>query len=209
MCSSIWCSTFCREPSRLHRTSGRGSPRPRHSRLRDLPSFTVTGPGGITDTVGAPGEGGGHQCGDEDTTTKDVSMATGTVSPWGHLEHGEDISMGMGDGDRDSTTLGASGAHDGNEDGDTTIPGASGAHRGHQHGDGDITTPGAPGGHQYGDMGTTTPGAPEAWIGHGDGDMITPGYLEHMEDTSMGTGTPPPWGHLEHTEDMGTGIPPP
>jgi len=152
-----------------------------------LPSFTVTGPGGITDTVGAPGEGGGHQRVDGDTTTKDIGLAMGTPSPWGYLEHGEDISTGMG--------ISLAQRHlqhtENTRVGDATTPGASRAHAGHEHGDGDGDTTtsgasGAHGGHRDGDI--ITPGAPEVWRGCRDGENTTRGGPRAHEGCQHGDG---------------------
>lgn len=216
MCSSVWCSTFCREPRRLQRTSGRGSPRPRHSTLRDLPSFTVTGPGGITDTVGAPG-GGGHQRGDGDTTAKDAGMAIGTPPPWGHLEYMESVGMRTSQprGHLEVTSMGtwAPPLQEHLKYGEEMARGTPslGGHLDFQHGAGDTITPGASGacgGHQRGDGGRepTTPGAPEAWRGHGDGDTATLRVPRaHGGYGDRDTGTPPPQGSWSTWETPASG----
>lgn len=102
----------------------------------------------------------------------------------GYLEHGEDISIGMGTPPSqeylepmEDMWMGTPPSQEhlkhGHEDGDTINPEASGAH----------------GGYRYGD-----------W----NRDTTTLGHLEPMKDIGMGLS--PPQGHLKH---MGTGTGPP
>lgn len=117
-------------------------------------------------------------------------MAMGTPSPWGHLEHVEDTSMGMGTPPQEHVEH--------MEDisvGMGTPPLRTLAWPCGHHHPGDMWSLGRTSEWGWGHHNPRGPGGPH----HGDMAPPLQEHLKHREDVGMGT--PVHWGHLEHTED--------